>query len=261
MVACSCGVPSLEPATCFDDARRDIPLEQCFEVTEALHLPGRDEAERERILALCDAPCLKVDLIQLHRRSSSEPIPLLSKVRFLTWVILSRNDQTRDLSVFPLRPDPGLFAWRLDISNEVFESFEGLPDDSVSQITAAAVGGLRDFRGLERQSRLTSVEVFRTRLSSLVGLGLAPALERLSIHLDGSLESLDGLVGIRGRLAFLLSATQVRSLGGAGPDLRFSRLTFTSNQNLSQCEAVAFAERYGVLRAQGTQIEGNKPCP
>lgn len=263
----ACGGPPLPPPSvgpCFEPFRTDVPIEDCAVAEGDLFvLPGRTAEDRERAEALCSAPCIVVKgtLNIENPYESLKSLPVLSKIRQTPGGFVSfrgPEDRTRNLVGLP-RFETGFESplGRIDIYDKEDFSFEGVPDDAYDSVSVTSCEKLT-LLGLERQSGLTRVEVKTSFLMSLAGLGKAPKLQNLSVYSDRGLKDLTGLGGNESRFALLIQASQINSLAGVGVGLNLGEIALRNNPNLSQCEAVAFAERLG-LKTSG--ITSNGPCP
>jgi hypothetical protein len=210
---------------------------------------------------LCEAPCIVVgEQLQINSPYSSlRQLPVLSKVRMLRAGFLGfdETDKSKSLDGLPAMQTvlPEVHFSLSDVG-DALETFEGIPPNFLSDLRLQSASNIRSFAGLEEQVYLGSIELFRTRLTSLSGLGAAPALRRFTIYLDETLPDLRGLTGIVGTLDFGIISSRIRSLAGAGDDLKFSFLKFTNNPDLSNCEALEFGKKYGLQ----VLAEQNGPC-
>jgi hypothetical protein len=259
----ACGGPK-PPDSCFVPYRTDIPIEQCVQGPEGrqVSIPGKTDAERAYALSLCEAPCVVAEFLDITNSSSSlKDMPILPKFRQVSGITISMFDQSRTLEGMPRIERPSLGGAAFFVASDALQSFEGLPDDMIDELELVRPEGLTSFAGLENQPSLKRIETSDTRFTSLRGLrglGSAPKLESVIMLNDTGLTDLTGLTGIQGRFSLSIQYSKLRSLAGAGDDLKLSDVAFRLNFELPQCEAEEFARRRG-LRTDG--ILDNKPCP
>jgi hypothetical protein len=247
----SCGPgPSPTPVAC------PAPVDETCVTVNSLTLPPVTPDDVATVSLVCRRRCARVlnDTRIGAGVTSLKDLEPLSRLRETTFLTFDAPNRVENLEGFPALEKPTVVTLEADYPR----SFVGVGPNSILILRMMRNSTLADFRGLEAQDRLVTLEAQNSRLTSLAGLPKNAEELRLELYFGAMFSSTAELHDVRLKQLIFVGLPEISDLAGLGPQNGLKLASLRSNPKLNQCAAERWADSLGLKK---NDIQGNAPGP